>query len=326
MRTQHMKIFYLSKILFLLIMALLFHSCASIINKPFVPVSITSNDDSASIYNPITNTYHPLPCEIILPRSKDDANLIYLSDSISFPLTINNNYSSAFMAGNIFPFFPYSYLIDLKTPKKYGYPRRVDILRHDSTYEFNSYNFLLQKKGLLNLKVSAPFINIFYYQNGLNDDFKTGFWGISTNLEYFLADQICISIEMGALSGFPTPFPSAIDYDQQFEHISALYSSTQVGLDLDKFQLNLGIQINQTRYKNLIDNSLNPKYFQTNLGLVLISEHKINNNFSINFKYFNSLFRITKATWNTKSTGLFSFGFGYKFNLSKNNSTSSAEK
>ena len=313
-KTVKGALFLMTLFLMTLFLMVLLNSCASLINKKNVGVEFISNMDSATICLVDSDACRTIPTTLFFPRADSDINLIYKTDSIQIPITLQSELSPAFTYGNLIPFGIDAYIIDLFNPRRFTYTEQVEILWKDSTFEVNKWLFKKPTKGQLSMYFSIPSLNFFLYNNGIKEAQKTGFWGFSSGIDYYLTDQIFTNAELGIIGCLTTPFASAIDYDKQPNHLSSLFTAAQIGLDMDYLQLSMGLQINETRYKELEDGLVIDHYYQANAGYILSVNIKLSDNLCINIKQLNSVVAFNKTYWRREMTEIFSFGYTYKFN------------
>jgi len=293
---------------------ILLTSCASLVNKKTTPVNFSTNDDSAQICIIGTQKCYTLPATIYLPRSNSDVYLRYNNDSVNFPIVLKSKLSNPFLFGNLFSFGIPGYFFDMTNPRRFEYPKKINIINNNSSYELDYKNFIIPKEKTLNIKISIPFINIFSFNDGLEESLLGGFYGVSFGAEYYLLDQICISSDIGIMFDMPSPLPSGIDYSMQTEHVFAQYGMIQAGMDLDFIHLDIGLQINQIHYRRQDFNQEEYKYKQANLGFAFSTYLKMSDDLSFNLKYLPSFYSFSKSTYRITKAGLISFGITYNIN------------
>lgn len=296
-------------IISLVFSSFLFNSCASLINSKTMNVYVSTNDDSATIRIDTSQKYYNLPASINIKRSKSDINLIYTSDSISFPIVLTSNISSAFLFGNLLPFGIPGYLIDVTNPRKYSYPREVTIVNNGIEHEVFYNDFTTPEKGSFNLRFSIPFFNILTINTGFGESINTGFWGFITGAEYYFTNHMCVQSNLGIIADFQSPFPSPIDYDSQLKHANALFGDIQLGFDLDFIHLGFGLHFNETRYTNDGNPMQVIKHFQNNFGFSMDNYVKLNDYLSVTIKYMPSFYSFQKNNYRKESSGILSLGF-----------------
>ena len=289
----------------------LFNSCASLLNSKTMSIHITSSDDSATIRIDTSNKYFTVPAILNVKRSKTDLNLIYTSDSVSFPIVLNSSISSSFLFGNLISFGIPGYLIDLSNPRKYSYPREVTIVNNGTAYKTFYNDFTSPKKGLFNLRFSLPYLNFLIINTGFGETNNTGFWGFTTGIEYYITNRMCVQSNLGIIADFQSPFPSSIDYDAQLHHATALFGDLQLGFDLDFVHLSFGVQFNETRYVNNSSLLQETKHFQNNFGFSMDNYIKLNDYISMNLKYISSFYSFQKKSYKKELGGIISFGFAF---------------
>jgi len=288
------------KILVVLLPALLFCSCATLVNRPTVRVNIHSGEDNVKVHlNNDSLNWHTLPASIDVMRSKDNLLITALTDTAEKKIEVRRGISTAFWLGNMFSGAGViGYAIDLTNPKRFTYPKTIflDFNNNQKGYSKTSVNTWLQpQKNLLNIKISVPYGNHLY----LNKDYAYGgtfgFFGISAGFEYYFSDRFCLNMDFGGLTDFPFPFPVSYHPDN-YSRSFAKYVDLQIGSDYKRLHYDLGIQLTRTSHYEIetievfpvFRDTLKNDITQTNFGFAFSTYYRVSKNFNLGLNYYPS--------------------------------------
>jgi hypothetical protein len=182
------------------------------------------------------------------------------------------------------------------------------------------------------LKFSIPDGNYFRINNGQKYVNEFGFLGLSSGLEYYLNDRICLNVDFGGLMNFLLPIPAPFDPDEgNKKSISAIFSDVQVGSNYKRLHYDIGLQFNRTFYyetvtkrdsihhSRLIDTTT--VYFkknQTSFGLAISLQYRIIkkvNNLYIGLSYYPSFIAYDDKKWNFNYSHVMFLEAIYKLNF-----------
>ncbi|MEM7381983.1 MAG: hypothetical protein AAF361_12405, partial [Bacteroidota bacterium] len=137
----------------LLASALIFQSCATLLNSRTERISIRSSEPTQLVYQ--GDTLHELSYEkeLHVPRGKEPlyASVITLEDR-EIPMEVNSGESFAFWL-NGYTNYGIGMLIDMDNPRRYSYPREVYIdVENDEYFPFVPIDaFPLEKRNVFKL-------------------------------------------------------------------------------------------------------------------------------------------------------------------------------
>lgn len=305
---------YLKSFTFILILALITSSCATISTRRLYNVNIKSNAANAKIR--IADSSYNLPAKVKLARSKDDLEILLITDSVETNYTVKSSPNAPFLYGNLIfmHFAPAGYLIDFTNQKRFYYGRHVFLNKDDSIRIIRPpvskfyYDYFGKKfpshKGVVNLTIGLPYINVFFLQPP-NEPTKRnlGFWGLSAGLEYFYRDSRFISLKAYAASDFFAPFIGAIDISGEYELMSSLFVSLTQNYALNRFSLGYGLSYSRNIWDLRYYEQFDPpqpgrepiKKKTESIGFQLNGYHQFNKLFLVGMIYRPSLLRINPS-------------------------------
>lgn len=125
-------------------------------------------------------------------------------------------------------------------------------------YVFIDYNstknppakFRPTQKGQVNFMISIPYVNSFYLQPQ-NEPLKvnTGFWGISTGMEYYYKKNKFVNITVNGATDFFVPVPAAVDIFGEFESMASTYISLTNNYRINRFSVGYGLNYSNNVWK-----------------------------------------------------------------------------
>jgi len=290
-----------------LLIVLLFSSCATIVNTPHVRVSIQSDIDGVKVhfYNDTLNWY-TLPVNVDVTRSKHDIMITAQKDTTQKQIEVDSEISTAFWLGNLFLGGPFGYVIDLTNSNRFTYPKTIfikfDNNNHKPYSRTNYQTWLPPQKNLLNIKISIPEGNHLYLNKGYNYDNTFGFLGISAGFEYYFSDKYCLNMDFGGLTDFMLPIPAPLDYKGEYSRSFATYGDIQIGSDYKRLHYDLGVQFTRTLFVERETLELFPEYIdilksrktQNNLGFAFSTYYRAKKNFNLGINYYPSFLVLAK--------------------------------
>lgn len=115
------------KKLLIILIGIIFISCASIINTDFTTINVFTVQDSTKLcIGNDTSNFRKTPTKIQVYRSKKPLKLTIKKDSINKSVFIPSNLSGAFWFGNILNgTLPYGHIVDLSNEKRFTYPSSI---------------------------------------------------------------------------------------------------------------------------------------------------------------------------------------------------------
>jgi len=315
----------MSRLSIVIVIGVLFCSCATLINQRTCDVNVHADVDSLKIcVNNDTSRWLSTPTWIYPERSRNDLLITAKKDGIEKQISVKRRLSTAFWLGNMFSSIGvFGYAIDLASQKRFTYPHYISLdFNSPKLYSTLKYKtWIRPEKKLLNLKLSIPEGNFFYLNKGHGYGNSFGFLGISGGVEYYFTDKYCLNMDVGALTDFMVPFPAPVDYEGGYDRSSAIYGDIQIGRDFNRVHCDLGFQFNRTSYYERETVELFPEYidslkyskFQNNVGLALSAYYRISNGFNIGLNYYPSFLSWDHSKVQIHYGHLLFFEFIFKF-------------
>lgn len=299
-------------------------SCATIFNRPSTRIDIITTSPAKVLLNdkPLVSINTRTKTQV---ERKVEPLLITISDeSISKNITIDSRSSFAYWL-NIYPTLGLGMLVDKNNPKRYTYPSRVYVDMSDSSDKYLLYD-PSSRKGQLYLNFSLPHINGFLLKPDNEKDYKSnsGFWGLSTGLDYYYKESQFINFSASIVSDFFLPFPAAVDISGEYELMSSLYAALSNNHRIKRFLLGYGLNYSKNiwdlRYYNRFD-PLPPtrdpiKKSNYAMGLYFSGYYQIGEYFNIGIIYRPTMFRFSSVE-SIEYEHLISIDFGWKIPLKK---------
>ena len=316
-------------------------SCATIFTKKTYKLEIKSfANTKVKVYDSIYN----LPAKIEVKRSKNVLPIVLISDTIKKNYLLKPSISPKYLYGNLsfVHFAPIGYLVDLKTEKRFYYGKSIflnisdtitqiktPISRSYSNSKEGIYTFFTKNhitdKGQINVTFSIPWINNFAFKpSGEDQKNSTGFFGISTGIEYYHNKYKFISLNASAVIDLIAPVPASISYDGEQETLSALTISLTENHKFNRFTLGYGLnfsknnwKLDNTEFDENVPNSKKP-IFKSNYGIGFISNvyFRLGEDFYIGLNYKPTLLNI-KPLQKFQYEHVISFDLMWKIRLKK---------
>lgn len=191
-------------------------------------------------------------------RSPKGADMVVATDSLEQTVHLKSELENLYLYGNLFTYCV-GYLVDINTPKKYGYPNKV---WYDSkTNEFVNYKLYTRelieaearRKGLWNFDIGVPLINQFNHKSSIfHRHFdRGGFLGISLGLEYYYQHRRYVNLSCSFATDFMVPFPAPITFDGDRKSNATAYLSLTHNhrlLSLSKLSVGYGVALVHNRW------------------------------------------------------------------------------
>lgn len=206
----------MKKIILSTLLCLIITSCATILKKKTYELSVSSDVSGSKVK--IYDSIYPLPANVVVERSKEDLNLIWLtSDSIHKDYLVKTSPNSTFLFANLlgFHFIPVTYGIDFTNQKRFYYGKEIFLSSQDTTYTIfppirekgvKIANYFkrefLRTPGDMNLVISIPSINGFNMdteQHGVR--VQTGVFGFRTGFDYYYREDKYFNMSLAFSSG-----------------------------------------------------------------------------------------------------------------------------
>lgn len=214
--------------LFLFLIAFLFSSCVTILNRKQQRVVVYTKQPASVIYNQDTIHTKDNKAQLHIKRKNKIVKLQVVSAERQEAVTLYPHISSAFWWN-----LPCSYgvgmLVDMWSSKTWAYPTKIYVGSYDSSlyrhryevYHNQTHNVIKSyfsydpphKKGELYMHLSLPHINYFdFSHDGEPRKENIGFIGISSGLNYYHARNQFLSLNFSVVLNSVVPFPAPVDH------------------------------------------------------------------------------------------------------------------
>lgn len=321
------------KLFIALFSALILSSCATMFNSQYCKTDLQTDEPMIALIDSTSFELKPENANVVtLTRSKNPKEIILIRDTKVDTVLMKSSWSYAYY----FNFYSLGigFLIDGKTPKKWGYPSIIFLtdryisrnLKGANPYINNKY----AEKGAVNFRVSFPEVNLFYSAYENENIFNAGFMGISLGLDYFYNNNAFLSISGSAIMDFLAPVPAPVDYGGILNHLSSTYCTFSNNHTLFKKRLSLGYglscgldQWNTINHGMLPDDATEEEIEQesiyrqsTSLGLAFSAYYYTNRSFYMGIVYRPMFVQFAgKTQFKYQCTA--SFDFGWRIRLRK---------
>ncbi len=281
-----------------LLIIVLSNSCATITKQERYTTKIQSdNVDAKLLYN---DQLYQLPTQIDVKRSKEDLELILVSDSLKKKFLIKSRLSPTFLYGNLALLYaaPVGYLIDLTNQKRFYYGDVINLnfnANESNISESSNINLLdiiksirpedaVGYKNKFNINLSFPWVNWFRtITDGRMIRKEFGFLGVGLGVNYFYKNNYFIEFQTSTITSYFLPVPAPMLIDGNY----AIFSNNIISLTnnyLKSFiSLGYGIQSSWHTWK----------YFFKTDSTTTIEDRIIRKNASLGFE-FNFYFQPLK--------------------------------
>ncbi|MEO6454941.1 MAG: hypothetical protein ABIN97_12745 [Ginsengibacter sp.] len=290
--------------------ALVFSSCATILNGPVQKVFITPGRNikviSVDKVTAVDSTEIGIdaPTAYYIVRSKNPLKVNIQIDSIKKTILLKQKNSFAYWF-NIYCNYGIGMLADKDNAKRYAYTARNYLTVKDTSIKI--FRFAPIKKGTINLSLSVPFTTIFNIKSITNQYKSAGFFGLETGLDYFFIDNHYLSVNMGAATD---RFGEYLGKGY-FETGSVLFTSVRNNNIVGSFDLGYGLNFSQLKWsKQTIGDTtkIEQSVINKGFGLSLSAQYRLGNYFRLGVLYEPGIL-------NTSSKPVFGYQHYISFNL-----------
>lgn len=265
----------MDKNIFIILLGLLFSSCATLLNNGVQKISITTDkrikvvsvDSSMKKFGDVNSFY--------VERRENPVAVNLLVDTVKQKLLVKPHSSVAYWANITFN-YGIGMLVDKDNPKRYAFSKRMDLQVKDNKVVVSRFAPTL--KGTINWHIALPYANFFYLATLDSYRSSGGFWGIESGLDYFYKDNRFVSVYGGAATDFFVPVPAAVDIRGEYQSSSGVFGNARNNYRVGSFDLGYGISYSTLHW-----------YRTNNMDSTFISQTK--NNCALGLS-FNSSFRV----------------------------------
>ena len=274
-------------------------SCATIsqeIEGNIQQINIHTNKPGIVVHNGDSLSTSKNKVSIIVERKKEDLNIKILNDTIEKSVTINSKNSFEYWL-NIPTNYGIGMLIDKNSPNRYAYPKNVYLDLYNSKNEY----YLSDRTNKTNeifLHVSIPYMNHFYFQpKNIESKTNTGFWGLSTGLEYYYTSNKFLSFKGLTAFDFFVPVPAPVTLDDTRENMSTFNLELTDNYKSGKFRFGYGINYSWNNWKfvdtSQPDSRIEINRRSQNLGLTTNIYYQIGRTLNIGIIYRPTFYSVT---------------------------------
>ncbi len=230
--------FSIKTTLLLVATGILLNSCASVFNSRYTGVTVHTTAPSRINSGDTTVGTINNKAYLRLERSNQLTNIRIEADSFSKAIRLRPRNSGMFYIN-----IPYNLglgmLLDLNSPKRWGFPRHIYVDVADTTSQY----FSAPPNQGWYLYLSLPFINNFRFepQNQFITKTRSGFFGFSLGLEYFYRKNASFRFTGSAISAHPFFIPFPIRREGAFETVGSAYLALTHHHLLSKWSFGYGL-------------------------------------------------------------------------------------
>jgi len=281
----------------LLFITCLASSCATILNSRVQRVHVVTDDKITAVTIDSSLTKQGDKNSFYVSRSRQPLKLNLEVNGVHKSISIKSRNSIAWWL-NAYPspFTLPGFLIDMKNPKRFSYPKRIYLQGKDTSIKVS--RFAPVKRGSISWVLSVPYLNFFHVNTTGGRYTSSGFWGIETGFDYYYNSNSYVSAYGGISTDFILPFPAALDIRGKYESGSSVYASLRDNHTIGSFDFGYGLNVSQLKYHvtNNTDSTFIPQTRQsTSLGLSLSTQYRFGDHFRLGLLYQPSLFDLNKT-------------------------------
>lgn len=305
-------------LLFVFLFAVL-NSCASLINSPFQKVRV-DHDPGINIKVDTTEFFYRESTiyNVYIPKKYTRQSMYFLRCKYEIPLIVNDmdtikleSHRSFFSywLGNIYMTGGLGMLIDYPNDKSFQYPVYNYIVKDNDKYQ--NIRFKPIKEGSLHFALTIPTINVFYLQTDSGKANTLSGLGISGQLEYFLKNNLYLSLNAGTTMDLFSPAPDSVNFNHHYFVAFRYYSSSSyLNFRINKMtpRIEYGVGINLSTVKWSVNNIThetdttrfyNQSYRSSfNFGLSSAISYRLSPNFNIGLQYQPLIFDLKRKEVN----------------------------
>ncbi len=105
-----------------------------------------------------------------------------------------------------------------------------------------SYSSLFPEKcRSLKFLCTMPYVNLLAMEKQSGFWYRSGFFGLSCGMEYYVDTNEYISVQAATSTDVPIPFPAAIDFIEPYERYFSDFVNAKYNIILDRFHIGAGI-------------------------------------------------------------------------------------
>ena len=297
------------KFLCLIVFSIVLNSCATIINHPFQKLQIKHDPDISIRVDTSKYLYRSSQIyNVFIPKNYVEKNYYFLRSRNEIPLILNETDTFnlkphrsyfAFWFANIYTSYGLGMLIDYTNDKSFEYPIYNYFTRVNSKIKNVRFKPIPEKKVKFTIGVHS--INFFQLQTDKGKINSVSGLGISAGVEYFLKNDIYLSINSGVTMNLYSKSNDTINEMHGFKDFylgsdkgsSAKYLNFRVNKITPRCEYGIGLSLTNLNWSlNQRTDLTDSTYFYTpasykslNLGLTSDLRIRFTPNFSIGIQY-----------------------------------------
>ena len=240
--------------LYILFLPFLLGSCATVFNSQYTTSHIVTNPKGAKI---VINGIDTICCsnnEIAIKRSSVPVRIEVLKDSLKQTVQVLPKTSLIFFLNALY--YP-AFIVDLLNDKRFTYPDKIyiDLYNPQNSYHVLRDDWKKHKDQPINIGLSVPIINGYYYSSNHQNNSMSGVLGVAFHSEYYLDRKYYLSAELGGLEhnnwvGFRL-------YPYTETHRRLLYFNTRINERVNRWNFGAGLSYQQFNMENTLHDGRN---------------------------------------------------------------------
>ena len=305
-------------------------SCATLFNRTYKTVTISSNVPTKIIYQKDTFLVQD-EIKIQCPRSKNPLSFTTLNDTLSKKYHVSSKLSSTIYLNLIGTGIP-GIIIDAFSQKKYSYPHYINISPNDTINDYSTHRTTHHGDVFFNL--NFPLLNWMGHQTATNASVNTfNISGFGVGVDYYYTNKNFINVSVNSINDLFTLVENATSNKMNYFTINREnYVSITHNHQLKKYFLGYGITVG----RNIHDPAEYDKLFFSSPSI--IQKNDVNyaaglivNSYIQAGKYLNIgiIYRPSFYTLNNLQPIQYQYYFGldmrYRFRLKKGLNTSQSK-
>lgn len=311
------------KALILLTVSILFTSCATLNNEPYMNIFVHTTEPSRLVFDEDTIKTTNNKARLEVERKNEALQIIAITDSLSKSIEVAPINSFMYWA-NILYNLGIGMLVDQDNPRRFSFPRRIYLYSGDTISRFFRHP-QSDNQGEIHLHLSLPHINAFSFTPE-NEATKSsvGFWGLTAGLDYYHSRNQFINLGITEIVGLFIPVPAAITLEGELEQFSTRFISLSNNHRIRRLTLGYGLSFSR--------NTWNFRYFEgyevppptrepikrshTAFGLIFPAYFLLGEHFHLGVVYRPTFFR-PENTHKFQYEHLISIDFAWKIRLKR---------
>ena len=224
---------------YLLILPLLFASCATVLNRTYTTTRVTTYPAGAKI---IINQKDTICCSdnwVTVPRSGQPLSLEIVKDTLNQKITVYPKTSATYY-WNFYSPYCLGYVADLFSEKRFTYPSNVFVDLYNPQNSYQPYkDWKRNDDKPINIGLSIPLFNNYYYSGNGKNNSMSGTLGLGLHGEYYLNEKYYLSAELGGMEH--NTWDGVALYPYTETHRRLLYLNTRINERMRRWNFGAGL-------------------------------------------------------------------------------------